>query len=319
MGESMDKYGDLLRRKKIVFFVKQGLDSFLGEIIDSLSRKYETKKIIVNNYEQIDEGMAWGDICWFEWCDELIIYGSSRELASQKKIICRLHSYEAFTNYPSSVNFETVDKFVFIGEHIRDFVVKNFNLNMDKTVVIPNGISLDKYKFKERTLGYNIAYVGYINYKKGPMLLLHTFKAMYDKDQRYRLFIAGEFQDVKDVLYFNKMISEFGIQNNVIYQGWQSDLDNWLEDKNYILSTSILESQNMSIMQAMAKGIKPIIHNFVGAKEIYKREYVWNTIEEAIRMLSDTYSSIEYRNFIDELYNINTTSDKLGKEILLLI
>ena len=63
-------------RKRIVFFVRQGLDSFLGDIISEISGEYETKKIIVTDYIQIDEGMEWSDICWFEWCDELVSYGS---------------------------------------------------------------------------------------------------------------------------------------------------------------------------------------------------------------------------------------------------
>ena len=240
---------------------------------------YETKKIIVTNLKQIDDGMKWADICFFEWCDELIAYGSRSDFAKEKKIICRFHSYEVFTEYPANVIWKNVYKIIFVAEHIKSFMLDKFKIDKDKAVVIPNGIQCNKWTFSNRNIGFNIAYVGYINYKKGPMLLLHTFKAIYDKDNRYKLFIAGAFQDYRDILYFNQMIREFGIEKNVIYQGWQNNLDDWLEDKNYILCTSILESQNMSVMQAMAKGIKPIIHNFVGARNIYpckfNLEYYW--------------------------------------------
>jgi glycosyltransferase involved in cell wall biosynthesis len=135
------------------------------------------------------------------------------------------------------------------------------------------------------------------------MLLLHTFKAIYEKDHRYKLYIAGVFQDNRDVLYYNQMVQELGLQNNVIYNGWQKDLDNWLEDKDYILCTSIFESQNTSMMQAMCKGIKPLVHNFVGAKNIYGKKYVWNTIDEAVSMLeSNNYDPKEYRKYIVENY-----------------
>lgn len=46
---------------------------------------YETKKIIVTDYKQIDKGLEWADICWFEWCDELITYGSRHHLSENKK------------------------------------------------------------------------------------------------------------------------------------------------------------------------------------------------------------------------------------------
>ncbi|MCM1989258.1 glycosyltransferase [Oceanirhabdus seepicola] len=299
-------------KKKIIFFVIPKGDSFIDYIIKGLSEEYETKKVIVTDLKQIDEGMDWADICWFEWCDQLVIYGSKLELAQEKKIICRLHSYEALTNNVTRVNWDNVDKLIFVAEHIRNIVLSKVSINKEKTIVIPNGIDLDKYNFKEREKGFNIAYVGYINHKKGPMLLLHTFKAIYDKDNRYKLYIAGAFQDERYLLYFQHMIREMGLQNSVIYEGWQKDIDKWLENKNYILCTSVLESQNMSVMQGMSKGIKPLIHNFVGAKGIYPEEYIWNTIEEAVKMISNNnYSSKEYMEFVQKEYTCDAQINKL--------
>lgn len=292
-------------KKKIVFFVRQGMDSFLGDIINGVSDEYETQKIIVTEYNQIDKGMDWADICWFEWCDQLVGYGSKLSIAKEKIIVCRLHSYEAFTEYPSSVTWKNVNKIIFIAEYIKNFAIEKFKINKDRSSVIPNGIDLSRYDFNERKTGFNIAYVGYINYKKGPMLLLHTFKAIFEKDSRYKLYLAGQFQDDRDVLYFQQMVRELGIEKNVIFDGWQSELDKWLEDKNFILCTSILESQNISVMQAMTKGIKPIVHNFVGAKSIYPNKYIWNTIDEAVDMISKTeYDSYEYRKFIEDNYSL---------------
>ncbi len=299
-------------KKNIVFFVKHGLDSFLIDIINALSHDYVTKKIVVTNLKQIDEGMKCADICWFEWCDELISYGSKLDIAKEKNIICRIHSYESFTEYPCNVYWKNVDKIIFVAEHIRNFTIDNFNIDKEKTMVIPNGIDIPKWTFQDRKPGFNIAYVGYINYKKGPMLLLHTFKAIYDKNNQYKLYIAGKFQDTRDVLYFNQMIRAFELENNVIYEGWQDNLDKWLEDKNYILCTSILESQNISVMQAMAKGIKPIIHNFVGANEIYPQCLIWNTINDALEMVTNNkYDSQEYNYFVKNNFEFQDQIEKL--------
>lgn len=302
---------------RIVFFVKQGLDTFINDIINDLSIQYETRKVIVTEYKQIDDGMEWGDICWFEWCDELVIYGSSHKTSENKKIICRLHSYEAFTPYPGLVKWENVDCTIFVAEHIRATVLKATSMDSKNTVVIPNGVHIDKFNFCDRQKDFNIAYVGYINYKKGPMLLLQTIKSIVDRDNRYKLYIAGEFQDLRYLQYFRQMIDEMNLNKNVFYQGWQSDLNNWLEDKQFILCTSVLESQGMGIMQAMSKGIKPVIHNFVGAKEIYDKKYLWNTINEGTDMIfSDEYNPKEYRKFIEDNYEYR---DKIHKINNLLI
>lgn len=304
--------------KNIVFFVREGLDNFIDDIIKSLSNDYRTKIVIVTSYEQIDQGMEWADICWFEWCDELIIYASTLQVAQRKKVICRLHSYEAFTNYTSQVNWKAIDNVIFVAEHIKQYVLENEkSLSEKQIIVIPNGIDLDKYTFKEREPGFNIAHIGYINYKKGPMLLLHAFKAIYDYDNRYKLYIAGEFQDPRYVLYYEQMTKEMGLEKNVFIEGWQEDIDEWLEDKHFILSSSVLESQHLSMMEAMAKGIKPLVHNFVGAKNVYDKKFIWSTINQLLdNITSNDYNSSEYYSFIEERYSLENQIKEMKNMLL---
>lgn len=301
-------------RKKIAFFSK-GDDKFLWDIINELSQEYEVKKITITKNEElklIDEWMAWSDISWFEWCDELVVYGSKLPIANYKKVICRLHSYEAFTNYPLEVNWQVIDKLICVADHIKQFILKKINIDRDKLITMPNGVDLKKWNFKNRKSGNKIAYVGYVNYKKGPMLMLQIFKKLYDISKSYKFYIAGEFQDERDFLYFKQMVKEFGLESNIFFSGWQNNLDNWLENKDYIICTSILESQNMSVMEAMAKGIKPIIHNFVGAKNVYDKTYLWHHIDEAIEMIqSNRYSSSEYRKFIHDYYSLENQLKKI--------
>lgn len=295
------------KKIKLAIFSK-GDDKFIGDIVNKLSEYYDIKKITVSmlHMEKLEEWMKWADICWFEWCDDILVYAGKLNIAKEKKIICRLHSYEAFTNYPARVNWNCVDRLIFISESIRKYTVKTFGIDEKITTVIPNGVDLSHFNFKNRSSGFNVAYVGYINYKKGPMLLLQVFKALYDCDNRYNFYIAGQFQDPRYSLYFKQMVAEMGLEKNYNFEGWQTNLDKWLEDKNYILCTSVLESQNMSVMQAMAKGIKPIMHNFAGASEIYPRKYLWNTVNEAVLKISDAeYNSNEYRNFVIDNYSLN--------------
>ncbi|MBM7661585.1 2-polyprenyl-3-methyl-5-hydroxy-6-metoxy-1,4-benzoquinol methylase [Bacillus mesophilus] len=313
LNDLKNKISPLKReRKRLAFFVKKGLDQFIDEIINNLSIDYQTKKIIVTHIEDIDKGMEWAEICWFDWCDELLIHASKKIKNNKKKIICRLHSYEAFTNNVSSVNWENVDNLIFVSNHIKDYVLKHNILPPDLEIeVIPNGINLDRYKFVEREKGYNIAYVGYINYKKGPMLLLHTFKAIHDSDNRYKLHVAGAFQDPRYELYFKQMISELKLENAIHLYGWVDNINEWLNDKHYILSTSVLEGHPVGVMEAMARGIKPLIHNYVGAKQQFNG-YVWDTIEEVVNKVNSTeYSPVEYRDFIDKNYSLASQIDKL--------
>ncbi|SDL29777.1 Tetratricopeptide repeat-containing protein [Clostridium cochlearium] len=301
-------------KKRIVFFVKQGMDNFLSDIINGLFNEYEIKKIIVTDYKQIEQGMHWADICWFEWCDELIIYGSKLPIAKEKKIICRLHRYEAFTDYPKNVMWENVDKLIIVTEHLKKFLISQIPDIEQKVniITINNGVNLDKFEFKKRNRGFNIAYVGYIHQRKNPVLLLQTINKLIKKDKRYKLYVAGQFQDALIELYWNYQVEQMGLQDNIIFQGWQKNINRWLEDKSYIISTSIHESFGYGIAEAMSIGLKPIIHNFIFAKEIWDDKYLFNTIDEAINMITDkNYDSEEYREFIKENYSL----EKQMKEI----
>jgi len=303
-----DNTSDIVKEKlKLVFFVKQGLDSFLGDIIEGLCEEYETKKIITTEYRQIEEGMQWADICWFEWCDELIAYGSKLELAKEKSIICRLHRYEALTDNPKNVEWENVDKLIIVTDHLKKFLVSlipDIEKKVD-IVTIVNGVNLNKYKLEERKPGFNIAYVGYIHSRKNPVLLLQIMNELVKKDKRYKLYIAGQFQEPLIQLYWNDQVNKMGLEKNIIFEGWQEDINIWLKDKNYILSTSIHESFGYGIAEAMARGIKSIIHNFLFADEIWDKKFMFNAIDEAVNMIrSEEYNSGEYREFIQDNYSL---------------
>ncbi|MCK4887700.1 MAG: glycosyltransferase family 4 protein, partial [Planctomycetes bacterium] len=105
--------------------------------------------------------------------------------------------------------------------------------------------------------------------------------------------------------------------------GWQEDVTSWLADKHYIVSGSIGESQGMGILEGMAAGLKPVIHNFPGAEQIFDTKYLFNIAEQFCeQILSEEYDSGEYRNFVEQRYSqknqltaINDIFTEFEKEI----
>ena len=135
---------------------------------------------------------------------------------------------------------------------------------------------------------------------------MHAFRALVDLDDMYRLHLAGNFQCLRYKLYFDQMIRELNLENNLIVCGWIDDISTWLEDKQYIVCTSVFEGHPVSIMEAMACGLKPLIHNYVGARYSYPDTYLWNTIPEFIEMVTENeYNSLKYRKFIEENYSLD--------------
>ncbi|MFT9849589.1 glycosyltransferase [Aneurinibacillus sp. REN35] len=311
----------LVQKKKIAFFVKQGMDSFLGSVISGLERDYRVIKIEVTELSQINEAMKWADICWFEWCDELIIYASNIEIAQEKKIICRIHGYEVYTPNITKVNWNLVDQLIVVAPHILKLFKAKINtdkLKSTKINLVYCGVEVSKYPFKEKNRGFNIGYLGYINFKKNLPLTLDIFLKLYSKDKRYKLFLAGEFQDERTYRYIEFFVNEHNLKDNIVFEGWK-DHENkikWFEKINYILISSIDEGLCYAAAESMLSGIKPILHNCEGLKDHYPADYLFNTLEEAIEKIEeDEYKSKEYRSFIETNY----ASDKQNEVLLNII
>lgn len=293
--------------KRIAFLVREGLDGLADASMESLEGLYDLRKIRVTEPQHIDAGLEWADICWFEICDDIVAYASRQPRAADKRLVCRLHGFEAFTDQPAKVNWETVDLVLFTAGHVQALCVEKFGLDAARTAVLPLGIDVEKYTYKERAHGRDVACAGTLGYGREAMLLIHAFKAMHDRAPELRLHLAGLFQDERDILYFKQMTKEWGLSEAVFFDGWQEDLDVWLNDKDYYLCTSLFEAQCTAVMEAMAKGIKPLIHNFVGARTLFPSELVFNTMEEAADMLAGPYESKAYRAFIQARYGREET------------
>lgn len=78
------------------------------------------------------------------------------------KIICRLHGYELYTDYPGYVDWRNVDKLVLAARHIENTLKNDWPDISDKvgTTVIGNGVDVEKFAFKEQNKGFNIATIG---------------------------------------------------------------------------------------------------------------------------------------------------------------
>ncbi|MCP3951232.1 MAG: glycosyltransferase, partial [Desulfobacterales bacterium] len=291
-------------------------DTFLNDIGTHLSGRHRVKQFQGNSVQEMHALMDWSDISWFEWCDGMAVQAS--KLPKVCKMVCRLHSYEVFSNFPHEVAWENIDCLIFVAAHIKKIFMDQFQVREHEVAmeIVHNGINLDKYRLLGTQKGFNIAYIGYINHKKNPSLLLQCMSHLVEIDPRYKLHIAGEHQELRFKLYFEHMVKAMGLEENIVFHGWVEDVENWLLDKSYILSTSVLESFGYGIAEAMAMGLKPVLHNFIGAKELYPPEYLFNNVKEFGEMvLSAEYTPGEYRGYIENNY----TQKRQFKQIVRII
>ena len=308
--------------KKVAVVCLPGLESFLPDIVKFLKSKYEVKTCFNGNNEELKSVILWADTVWIEWANELAVVLTKSNIIDGKHSICRVHSYEALSGHVGAVDWNKLDDVIFVADHIRDLtfqqLTKTNMVTKDfRTHVIPNGVDVDKFKFSHRKSGKNIAFLGNVNAKKGPMLLLHAFYELVNSSVfDYHLYIGGAIQEPRFGLYLSHIVKEMELEDVVHFEGFIQDVPKWLDDKNCIVCTSPIESQGLGIMEAMCMGIKPVIHNFVGARNIYDEKYLWTTIPEFIGMIDDEeYNSLEYRNFISKNYLLRHRLKEIAKII----
>ncbi|MCP4977339.1 MAG: glycosyltransferase [Maribacter sp.] len=306
---------------KVAVICTPGFESFLGDIVAFLKTRYEVKVCYSTNVQELETIITWSDIVWLEWANELTIVLTNHpgNILKDKHVICRLHSYEAFEGFARKINWKNIGDLIFVARHIRDIVIQqvpDISKLVNNIHIIPNGIDLAKFSLKDIVRGKNIAFVGSLNSRKGPMLLLHAFRELVIKDNEYQLFIAGAVQDPRYHFYFSQMMQEMDLERNIKFDGWINDINSWLEDKQYIVCASVLEGHPVGLMEAMAKGLKPLIHNFVGARGIYPEKYIWNTISDFVKMTTeDSFDPAEYRRFIETNYILENQLDCIDKII----
>jgi glycosyltransferase involved in cell wall biosynthesis len=185
-----------------------------------------------------------------------------------------------------------------------------------RLVTVPHGVNLDNFRLIDRQRGKNLAYAGYPNMTSNPMLLLQCMQKLHYIDPEYKLFFAGVFQDPMLEQYAKHMLRELDLADVVFFDPpmpEQRDVNAWLQDKHYIVSCSIGESRGTGLLEGMACGLKPVIHNFAGAGEIFPSEFLFNISEEFCQqILCDRYEPERYRKFVEENYALKEQLDRVN-------
>ena len=205
-----------------------------------------------------------------------------------------------------------MDKLIIVAPHIkRIFEERTREINKGSLTVdlVFCGVNLEKYPFQKKSKGYNIGYLGFINFKKNIPLTLEIFHKLHKLSKKYRLFIAGQFQDARTVEYFKFFINEHHLQDFIFFEGWKSYQQKieWFKKINYMLISSIDEGLCYAAAESMCTGIKPILHRCEGIVDHYSKKYIFDDIDEAVAMImADNYNSLEYRNFIQANYSLHS-------------
>ncbi|HHY53758.1 MAG TPA: glycosyltransferase [Clostridiales bacterium] len=328
-------------KKRILVLCAEGTDNFTDDIIKELKEHFWVRKKVVpkkkfmlvagavlayrkgflssKSFQLAVDSLLhtylrdtasllnWADVTWIEWASELAVALTNLDKSSSKYVV-RLHRYEAFEDYPYLIKWENVEKTIFVAEFMKE-ILNLTGVEIDKirrSLVIYNGVDLNRFSLQKREPGFNIGWVAHINPRKNLALAVEIMSSLVRINKGYTLHVAGSFKDKEYEIYVKHLVERAGLEQNVKFYGWVEDIGEWWKDKQYLLSTSISESFGYNIVEAMAMGIKPVIHDFYNAKELFESKWLFRTVDEAVQIItSDDYDSAYYRSFVQQRYSLD--------------
>ena len=213
---------------------------------------------------------AEADAVWTEWANEDAFAAAASGLC--RRLIVRLRGFEAFGPL-DKLEWSNVDALVYESPFLKQLVEEKLpGLRGFRSHVIPSGIDVDNIPFKTRKPGPVVALVARGVADKGYQLAFEWARHRPD----IQLHVALALPEPRLLRYL-----EYTKPANVTIHP-QVDTVKWLDeiDANYLLSASNWESLGYTIAEAMALGIKPLIHDTPGAELNWPEMARWLTLHE---------------------------------------
>ena len=286
--------------------VKGRADSFLAPLIPALERVFEVRFIVAGPGDELAEAIRWADVVWLEWCWDHAVWATRGALLAGKPCVVRLHSIEAVqTGYPAQMDWSRVTRLVTVADDITEVLLTRFPGIAGAVPIrmIPNGIDTVRFALGEPDR-FRVAWVGHLEPKKNPMLLMQIAHRAHVHDPRFSFHVAGGFTDLRTVRYLRQMQSLLGLGGVVHFDGHVADMPAWYRDKGVLLSTSMYESFGMNIGEAMATGAFPLVHCFPGADRLWPAECLFASVDEAVALMGAARTGL-YRDWVMERYGLD--------------
>ncbi|MED1603608.1 glycosyltransferase [Alkalihalophilus marmarensis] len=274
--------------------------------------------------------LEWADVIICEWGLGNLAWYSKHKKKNQK-LIARLHNQEKKTPHLQKVKWKNVDKVVYISDHSQEELSQLTPVDEDKKELIYNIIdseSLNKPKLEDSE--FNIGMIGISPSLKRLDITIDIFEELWKKDNRYTLFVKGrlpnEYEWVwkkpEEVTYYKnlfKRINRSKWKNSVVFEGWGTDIADWMRKISFIVSTSDSESFHLAVAEGMGARCIPVVRNWEGANSLYPINYVFNTVEEAVRIV-ETHQGLpddakdlklkEIKEYVDSRFDIEIAEAK---------
>lgn len=253
---------------------------------------------------------AEADVVWSEWCNELAFEAAASGVC--KRLVIRLRGYDVWAPL-DRLKWSNVAALVCESPMLKALVAERFPSLPIAVHVLPSGVDVTAIPYTDRTHGTVVALAAVAAEIKGhqlafewarqrPDIQLHVAVALGETNPRLTRYLA------------------YACPSNVTLYGGVDTVP-WLDSihANYLLSTSLWETLGYTIVEAMAMGIKPLVHETPGSALNWPELPTWRNFRQLNQLIdpaTNKYESVCYRAYVAQHLDAAQLSPQFASLVL---
>jgi glycosyltransferase involved in cell wall biosynthesis len=255
--------------------------------------------------------LGWPDTVLIDWCDNAAVW-ALLHVPRHVRLVVRLHSIEAFSHQPHMMDWSRVSDLVFVGAHVRDFMLRAVPTmaHAGRVHVLPNEMRLAPFALPKRVgAERTVAMVGWGQKVKDPAWAIEVLARLRATDDRWRLMLIGrdfaDSQTTSGARYrerFRERAQRDDVRDGMVFVPYTDDLSEVMRDAGFVMSASLRESFGVGLVECAASAAVPVVRNwpvyaaYGGASAVFPADWVVADVDEAVqRVLEHSDDAVRRR------------------------
>ncbi|SPJ31340.1 glycosyltransferase [Falsiruegeria mediterranea] len=261
-------------------FLRQFLDRVRGD--SNVEITWETWKSTIKplNRPHVPDDV---DTVLCEWCCQNAVWHSNNKRPGTRLIV-RLHRFEAFREFPALVQWDNVDALIVVSDWFRDRAIERYGIAPERVHVMPQYIDwhgLQRPKLPEARFTLGLVGINPFEHKRFDRAI-DFFKALRQRDSRFQLAVRSSMpweiqwvwdrQDDTRAKFeetFQRIFTDPDLASSIRFDPAGQDMEEWYRGIGVILSSSDSEGCHTSVIEGLASGCLPVVHDWPGARSLF--------------------------------------------------
>ena len=304
-----DVYADLRHYHQVNIFVRRTTNW-------PIFRERRNRALFQNDLSRF---MRQNEVVFFEWASELLI--AATQLPKTCGIVTRIHRYEMY-KWMNQINWDKVDKIILVTNAKQKEFINRFPKQKNKTVVINESVSLEKFSFQPKPFGGDIGILCHLTPRKRVYELILDFYELIKKNKKFHLHIGGNphsiYGDYMEAMRW--VVKDLALESYVTFYGPVTDTRDWYHNIDIFISNSYSEGLQVALLEAMASGCFCLSHRWAGVDELLPQEnlyYTGNELQKLILNFSEKSEGekLALKKYMNQLVSTNCDAENISEQI----